>query len=710
MKKKDILQKNLEEVLALSKKAAKAGYKDATGYLAEVEKSIKSADTIIRNSEKEMSRYNITDPELVAGIKEQLNKIQTEFYSEYETAKRDIEIKKAYLETFNITLFGKTMTGKSTLREILTHGDGSTMGKGGQRTTRDIHSYPWHGMIVTDVPGVEAYDGKEDEEIAEKAVSNADLVLFLITAGQPEGTEADWIVKLKQKDKPLVCICNYKSSLSDERRLQWMLGHPELLEKEMNVDELIEQFNKFIQITLPNEKVVFLVTHLLAKFYSQQPKYSEYGQLLSKLSRFDFVEKAIIDNVVQNGIFYRRKSFLSIVDIPIYEQSVSLFHFSANSYAQYMLVKDKMKEFDKWCGFFNQNEYQQMHDEIDGMFNELNRKVSGFVEAHVEDSDPGAAWQREVERFGIEGRLERIVGNAYGKAERKIQETFQDLQQEMSLSYKFNTRFKGDFSITNWKKGFEWASGIAGVGALIAGFLISNPVGWVVGGIAALLGLFGLFARSRERKLRENRQQLTKSIREQMEKMQNKCHNAATKWYYTNIKDGIMKKSHDRLRMISGSFLGLANSERQLALGYTNNHIDISKNIIMTILEEIDAPDVVKQSVVKVARIPSKKILIVTDGTSLSFQLRKRISMKIGNNEDVIFVGLDTSFPLESQVYYLFKRFRMTSKPRCVYISSNGQMVVYIDEKEYSPEEKDNIILIQQILNVHIIKKDYEYQ
>ena len=170
-----------------------------------------------------------------------------------------------------------------------------------------------------------------------------------------------------------------------------------------------------------------------------------------------------------------------------------------------------------------------------------------------------------------------------------------------------------------------------------------------------------------------------------------------------------MKQSHDRLKMVAGSFLGLANSERQLALGYSQNHIDISKNIIMTVLDEINAPENVKQGILRVARIPSKKVCIVTDGTSLSYQLRKRISMKIGNNEEVIFVGLDTSFPLESQVYYLFKRFRMTSKPRCVWISSNGQMVVYIDETEYSPEEKDNIILIQQILNVHVIKKDYEY-
>ena len=713
MRKKENLQKSLKslkEVLTLSKTAARAGYKDASRYLDEVEKSIAAAEAIIRNSEREMSRYHVNDPELVKGIKEQLNKIQTEFYSEYESSRRNVEEKRVLLDSFNITLFGKTMTGKSTLREILTHGDGSSMGHGGQRTTRDTRSYEWQGMAVTDVPGIEAYEGKEDEELAEKAVTNADLVLFLITAGQPEGTEADWLVKLKQKDKPLICICNYKKSIADEQRLKRLLSDPERLEKEMDITGLVEQFNQFIQTSLPNERVDFLVTHLLAKFYSQQPRYKQFSRELSYLSRFDYVENAIIDKVVQNGVFYRRKSFLSIVDVPIYEQSVGLFDFSAESYNQYVLVSDKIKELDKWCDFFYQTEYKRMHDEIDVMFSSLDRNVSGFVEVHVEDSNAGAAWQNEVERFGIKERLERIMQNTYCKAENKIKDLFEDLQQEMNLSYKFNARFTGDFSIANWKKGLGWASGIAGVGAAVAFLLASSsPIGWVFTGIAALFGLFGWLAPSREKKLRENRQELTRTIREQIGKMRKNSHGIATKWYFTNIKDGIMKQSHDRLKMVAGSFLGLANSERQLALGYSQNHIDISKNIIMTVLDEINAPENVKQGILRVARIPSKKVCIVTDGTSLSYQLRKRISMKIGNNEEVIFVGLDTSFPLESQVYYLFKRFRMTSKPRCVWISSNGQMVVYIDETEYSPEEKDNIILIQQILNVHVIKKDYEY-
>ena len=81
------------------------------------------------------------------------------------------------------------MTGKSTLKEILTEGDGSSIGKGQQRTTRDVREYEWHGMKITDVPGVAAFGGEDDENIAFDAARKADLILFLISDNAPQEAE-----------------------------------------------------------------------------------------------------------------------------------------------------------------------------------------------------------------------------------------------------------------------------------------------------------------------------------------------------------------------------------------------------------------------------------------------------------------------------------------------------------------------------------------
>lgn len=289
---------SLEAALQTCSVANKQGYAEAKVYLKGLKKSIDDASEIINECIEGMKMYHINDESLVQNIRTQLQTVQTEFEQSYYDTQKSLSNKSRKSSKFNITLFGKTKAGKSTLMEILTHGDGSHMGKGGQRTTRDVRSYEWKGMTVYDVPGIDAYGGQEDDEKAEEAATYADLILFMITAGQPEGSEADWMVKLKKMDKPMLCVCNYKQSIGegiDDFRLKRLLSNPQKLEERMNLRELISQFNTFLNEQLPNEHVDFIITHLLAKFYSQQPEYESKKAELEKVSRFSYVEQSLIN-------------------------------------------------------------------------------------------------------------------------------------------------------------------------------------------------------------------------------------------------------------------------------------------------------------------------------------------------------------------------------------------------------------------------------
>ena len=114
------------------------------------------------------------------------------------------------------TLFGRTMAGKSTLMEILTRGDGRSIGKGGQRTTQDAREYEWNGMKVLDIPGVAAMDGALDEETAYGAAHQADLILLLITDDAPQQVEAEHLARLWQIGVPILGICNVKRAVDDD--------------------------------------------------------------------------------------------------------------------------------------------------------------------------------------------------------------------------------------------------------------------------------------------------------------------------------------------------------------------------------------------------------------------------------------------------------------------------------------------------------------
>jgi len=354
---------NLETALQACAIANKQGYIEAKTHLKNLRKSIRSASKIISECIDGMKQYHINDKNIIQSINTQLQIVQTEFDQTYIDAERSLNYKKNMSSQFNITLFGKTKAGKSTLMEILTHGDGSHMGHGGQRTTRDVRSYEWKGMSVTDVPGIEAYGGQDDDSKAEEAAIYADLILFMITAGQPEGAEADWMIKLKKMDKPILCICNYKQSLGEDLndfRLKRLLSNPEKLEQRMNINDLNQQFNTFLKEQLPNEHVSFIVSHLLAKFYSQQPTYLQFRDELERISRFSFVERAIINEVLTNGVLHRKKCYLSIIDAPLYQQMNQLYVFSSNAYSQFRMIQDKISLFDDWCENFNNNQKDEL--------------------------------------------------------------------------------------------------------------------------------------------------------------------------------------------------------------------------------------------------------------------------------------------------------------------------------------------------------------
>ncbi|MDE0306883.1 MAG: 50S ribosome-binding GTPase, partial [Albidovulum sp.] len=144
-----------------------------------------------------------------------------------QSSRNSLDEHRRSLDEFSVALFGRTMAGKSTLMEILTNGSGATIGQGAQRTTRDVRTYSWKGLRVTDVPGVAAFEGSEDEELAFQAAAKADLILFLITDDAPQPVEAECLAQVRALGKPVIGICNVKAALEDADDIDLFLRAPE---------------------------------------------------------------------------------------------------------------------------------------------------------------------------------------------------------------------------------------------------------------------------------------------------------------------------------------------------------------------------------------------------------------------------------------------------------------------------------------------------
>lgn len=706
---KKVSSNSLEAALQACCIANKQGYAEAKVYLKELKKSIDEASEIINECIEDMKRYHINDESLIQSIRTQLQTVQTEFDKSYYDTQKKLINKSKMSSMFNITLFGKTKAGKSTLMEILTHGDGSHMGKGGQRTTRDIRNYEWKGMTVTDVPGIDAYGGQEDDEKAENAATYADLILFMITAGQPEGSEADWMVKLKKMDKPMLCVCNYKQSIGeriDDFRLKRLLSNPQKMKERMNIEELVNQFNTFLNEQLPNERVDFIVTHLLAKFYSQQPEYESKKVELEKVSRFSYVEQSLINEVNTNGVLHRKKSYLSIIDAPLYLQMNQLFAFSADAYTQFRVIQDKISLYEDWCDIFNKTQKNQIANIVTIEYNKLRNSIPGFVERHLEDNDIDKAWKKHCERFKTQDNIEKCIESIKAKLEQKTIDLFSEMKTEMNFSFKFKEETGlGNYQFINWKKGMRWAGKLSSAGVGIAAWALSSgPLGWAALGVGAIFEFFSWLCDSREDKLRERRTKLSKKLNDGLNKAEIASQRKILKWYDENITLQELNISR-RLSVVGRGMLSLSNGERQLALGYSKNHKNITKKIIANIFYAMKVPKHEVDRIICAARVPGRRIALIVRGKeNIPIKLND-LTSRLGNNELIHIVKLDTSKPLETQIVFLLKYFGLRIRPLIKQVNNGTQTVVYILKNNYNPKDLDSLDLIQQIMGVHIILK-----
>lgn len=543
------MSSSIERELVRCRQSAEEGYSLANAKYSDIENTLIDAANSLSKTDAEQNQVSrIRNTELVKKQRAELQQLKKRI----DHIGGDLQNLRGRMKDFSIVVYGRTMAGKSTLMEILTHGNGKSIGRSAQRTTLDVRDYYWNGLKITDVPGISAFsaDAKEarvDESLALAAAKKADLILFLLTSDAPQPDEAEKLAQLRSLGKPVLGVINVKMSfnINDDLDIEDL---QDKLADTRTIDATIEQFKKFAANHNQDwSGIKFVATHLLSAYESQgkNPK-------VFRISRFAEVEDFILDKVRSDGRFLRIKTFADAVAVPMSNVILEIYKHSGNTLRESDVYFDKRRQLMEWREKFVARAQERLNTLYNQMSNQLDSAISDFAYDHCEDQNAGANWQRRFQSLKFDEKYRELLKSLAAECDRKRKELSDELTQELRYTLNNNARVSVHLdSTTAWGQNISTALPLL---ALIPG------VGWVGAGILGAVGILGnLFFDSKEKQRAQNRERLRDAITPPSYDVFDKMQDKAIETFNNEIlAKGVVTNSATCLRAINSCWRGSA--------------------------------------------------------------------------------------------------------------------------------------------------------
>ncbi len=686
---------DLESSLKDCQAVARRGYEIAKYNLRESSEAIQVLSKSLLEFLKTLDSGTVRTTGILENLREQLVSVMTELGELQDFTTHNLEERYKRLEKFSITLFGRTMVGKSTLMEILTNGNGDSIGSGAQRTTRDVRPYHWKGMEVIDVPGVAAFEGVEDEKLALKSASESDLVLFLMTDDAPQPEEGKFLAKVWRLGKPVLGICNVKVAVDDidneEDRLLFFRDLDRCLHSD-RIERLINQFYEFTNQYMPGKRIPFIRTHLRSRFLAQQADYSQYREDLLDKSNFWDVEAQIIQEVTKRGTFLRTKSFIDAIAAPMLNQNKIFLEFSTQNADSGRVYTKKHDQLRVEVQRFKEEGHVDIKVEVSRMMNCLRNKVPSFSENHYENKRVGREWDSIVSSLGINAKSEKLQKRIWEKGQLILREVSRELKAELSFVSTFSSDRKiSTEKIFDAKKVMGWAGGI------LSALLLFTPVGWVgAGAVGVISGLVSFFFDDREKKVKQARKELSSKLEDNITDMERKLLQRLNGWFDQEVLQKQVESVCDDLEVVASGFSKLAEEQRRLAEGLNDRQKALARSLITEALQHLNCVEVL-DGICEVARIPGVISMIIRRPKHKIFShVREGLQELLGEQIYISPVCSDH----KPMIAWSLER---ENELDLVTIDNENRIASVAIDK-ISPLAQERILLIQQITGLHVMK------
>lgn len=498
--------------------------------LERIIKMVNSINSNIRNTQKKLSSL----VKIMNGASKDVREIARivestaeDFYNIINVSLEEnnavLEKKKRNIQYFTIAFMGRTKTGKSTLHKVITQQESDDIGVGRLRTTRYNRSWYWDRLRVIDTPGIGAPNGKTDTEIAKSIIDEADIICYVVTNDSIQETEFDFFDTIKERNKPLYIILNYKSNLSQEIRLQRFIQDPEqwyMANGPQSIRGHINRIHDKLDGKYNMNNVEIIPIHLLAAQLGLFGKYDkETSQRLIEGSHLMNFIRSIKKEIYNSGSL---KKSLSVIDGTAYQidsmcKSIGADNTSLKN-GNFILANNRKK----LCDFFDLEKNKLLND-IQTHWDIAKRDLCNyaylFAQNHYDDKKAGKAWESDptVKSINMElqNNIQHRLQDFNDKAKSEVEEIANDIDVISNLPTIVDDNVTGS-KIKNTRLGVGLAGAIITAAAPIVIANIWNPAVWVITlatfGLSIVISIITSLFKSKQDKIREATENLNKQL------------------------------------------------------------------------------------------------------------------------------------------------------------------------------------------------------
>ena len=500
-------------------------------------------------------------------LRERTTALSLGLQMEISTLRTALARKRNRAGCFTVTLFGQTMAGKSTIREAVTGGDGTTIGKGGQRTTRDVCEYQWQGLTIVDTPGFGAYEGKEDRELAFATMDESDVVVFLLSS---DGVQKDAFLEmaaLNRLRKHVVFVLNVKHDLKKLAKYRrdfvsdpsaW-IGNAAIQPHRNRIATLMREHAPWMA-----QKVRVVAVHAQAAWMARQPEYKAEASRLLAGSNINQLLHLLEDELHLHGTQRRVDTIIGGTERALTFVSERLSVVSTSFREEAALLEEKHTELraklDDFIGRFP----DRCHSAVLEHFAPLEKGLRKFIEDNLRSSEFDKRWKTRVAELKTDAWVKQYAADIAGELAAIVRKFWQQVQVDAEFTTEFHGAEATPADPVDWQKVVRRVGIVLGLAATVLA-LTSNPAGWAVGIASLLTGITSYFVPGKSDAIKKAMEEARTQLASQIEQNAAEIAQSLQDWFSREIAEKTIAPLHADIAGLTLSISTLADAATKLS-------------------------------------------------------------------------------------------------------------------------------------------------